>query len=380
MEQVKVAHQNIQLLRGELTWAYVEEREKNFKKIHDALERKRSELADLKERLEDARTNHCKIEGQIKEMESSISTEQNRLSPLNQSLATLKNEAKKIEHFINDLNLDATTINKEFGELRSTLEDLNSRIEQEANRRGGHRQEKLRTRAAEIENEIQELNRLIFDERETETTTTAKLADLQERLAEISRQRDGVSRDNENAKRMLANMERSKGDKVKAFGERMPDLLADIKRNKGTFARLPILVGLHIKIKDPRWTLPVEASIGPNVESFIVDNYNDKTTLAKLLQKYSLSNPITVLRFDGEIDTSGGTPDRKFLTALDVLEVDNPVVRKLLIIFGSLEKEVLIEDEREAKNAASSRSRNVGNIYTPKLRMTAGYRLLSHHF
>lgn len=96
------------------------------------------------------------------------------------------------------------------------------------------------------------------------------------------------------------------------------------------------------------WASLVESRIGPNLNSFIVENVSDQRQLQSIFRKHHVRANI-VLRKPEEFNYSSGIPDRRFTTVLDTLEFSNPAVKFALIDTAKIESIVLIEDRVEAQ-------------------------------
>lgn len=93
------------------------------------------------------------------------------------------------------------------------------------------------------------------------------------------------------------------------------------------------------------------------------------TYLFYLIDSFS-SNPIINL-CPKSIDISSGEPDKKFLSALRVLKIDNEYVMKALVIFTNIEKIVLISDRIEARETMLARPKNIEAVFTHSHRISA---------
>lgn len=313
----------------------------------------------------------------INTLENSMAEKHQQLNPLLSQKTSLSAEVRQQEQTLSELKMDAHSINREFGSLRSQLEDLNRRISEEANKKSDSVQSHLRSRMAELETELVTINKDITDGRAAEPGLATCLGDLQRKIASINAKKQDINRQLDSAKEALHLAEQSCGNRVLAYGPRMIEVLESICRTT-SFSKPPIgPVGLHVKLKDEKWTLAMEAILHSNVESFIVNSHQDRVILQKILQKYSLTNPITVVHFDGAFDYSSGCPDRRYLTALSMLDIENDVVRKMLIIFCQIESTVLVEDWREGRALARQRIRNISSIYTSDRKINSGIHTTS---
>lgn len=390
LERLKEAHQIIQQLRGELTWAMIEQREKvqdklliltivqEYEQLLAGLDMRRNSVIGMQERISDGKASYEKLEAQIQDMEKSISEEQSRVESLMAHKNQVASQIRDKDHILNELKIDATSINVEFGSLKAQLEELNAKMQAELHTTSDKRQVKLRSRLSEIDVEQVRLSQQLCDSQDLEKQLTVQIGENEDIKCKM------VEKLQETRQKALDYGERIKliqsrmGNRVRAFGERMPEALAEIKRNKRSFGKNPVgPIGLVVGVKDRRWTLPLEAIIARNLDAFIVNDHQDRTLVQNILKKYGLSNPVIVLKFDGKLDISSGKPDSRYLTALDVLEINDPVVLKALVILCQIERQVLISDRQEAMGVIKSRPRSVDAVYTQAVRMNAGQKSVS---
>lgn len=349
-----------------------------MQELQKAVETKERRVKAIEQKIAEHHESIKNILASINVLETSIAEKHQQLNPLLSQKASLSAEVRQQEQTLSELKMDAHSINREFGSLRSQLEDLNRRISEEADKKSDSVQSHLRSRLTELERELVTINKEITDGRATEPGLATRLEDLQRRTASINSKKQDVGRQLEGAKAALHTAEQSCGNRVLAYGPRMSEALESICRAASSFSKPPIgPVGLHIKLKDGKWALAMEAILHSNIESFIVNSHQDRVILQKILQKHSLMNPITVVRFDGAFDYSSGCPDRRYLTALSMLEIDNDTVRKMLIIFCQVESTVLVEDWREGRLLARQRLRNISFIYTPDRKINSGVHTTS---
>lgn len=378
LERQKFAHREIQRLRGEMTWALIGQKEAESEQLASEVEERRRDIDDLRAKIGSLREQYQEIESLIAGSEGTLSSAQRQLDSLVSEKASLTTEIKSVEQTLEELKFDLKAMNAEFSQLRSQAAEINGKIKEEARRSGSERKASLQERLRELDLEQPMVNGRISDEQKNEEALLKRCVEVDAQLEGLRSRRDEITRHAESLNKALVRAQGSKNDRVKAFGENMSAALSDIKRHSSTFSRPPIgPAGLHIKLLDGSWSKAMEAILHSSVESFIVNDHLDRGKLQKILQRHNLHNPIVVLGFDGEIDISSGLPDPRFRTALSLLEIDNAVVRKMLVILNQVECNVLIEDRHSAINVMKTSPTNVHAIYTRELRMIHGSRSIS---
>lgn len=143
-------------------------------------------------------------------------------------------------------------------------------------------------------------------------------------------------------------------------------LMTMIKDDK-QFRERPVgPVGLHIRLRNPIWSNILERSIGNILGGFIVTSKADQQRLSELMRRFGIENSPVVIGNNHPIDLRGHEPDESLETVLRVLDIDNELVRRQLIINQAIEQTVLIEDRREGEQLmyAGARPKNVKQCFT----------------
>ncbi|ETN37934.1 uncharacterized protein HMPREF1541_07557 [Cyphellophora europaea CBS 101466] len=166
----------------------------------------------------------------------------------------------------------------------------------------------------------------------------------------------------------LQNIRSSENDQGRKFHERMPELLRAIGKET-RFRNRPIgPIGKHIKLKHQNWARVLEKVFGKTPNSFIVTNKHDQDILHELQRKYRVDGTL-FMPPSYELDVRAKEPDDEFLTIMRALEIDNFLVRNVLIMQHSIETAVLEENFDEACRIMNirdpnQRPRNVLNCFT----------------
>ncbi|KAI9822924.1 MAG: Structural maintenance of chromosomes protein 6 [Thelocarpon impressellum] len=163
---------------------------------------------------------------------------------------------------------------------------------------------------------------------------------------------------------LLQTLTRNRGEDLGAFHENMPRLLRAIREEIGFRERPVGPVGNHIRLKKPLWSSILEKSLGGALNSFIVTSKSDQSLLSNVMRRMNCVCPILIGN-NQTIDTSRNEPDARFDTTLRVLEIDNDLVRRQLIINQGIEQTILIENLKEANRTMydGPRLRNVRQCY-----------------
>ncbi|OIR57718.1 MAG: Rad18-like recombination and DNA repair protein [Amphiamblys sp. WSBS2006] len=204
----------------------------------------------------------------------------------------------------------------------------------------------------------------------------AMRAEIDEKKKEVSRAREKLEGEAEKAAR-LGLVEKNR---VNLFGKNIEQVLASIGEERG-FHRRPLgPIGMHIKLKEGKWSETMSAILHGLVTNFVVHDHHDRDILNQIFRRHQLNVPIIVIDMD-KSDIPLEEPDRKYLTGLRVLEITNSAVRNTVVLFSSVEKILLIADRKEAEREMQQRPRNADFAYTDyAAKITVGTRLKTHFY
>jgi chromosome segregation ATPase len=113
-------------------------------------------------------------------------------------------------------------------------------------------------------------------------------------------------------KELIDQMNRQSGDRVRAFGHSMPEILRDIERERGWHskpigpfgtafafffhAKRLLSIGMHIKLRYPEWSTVVETLISGALSAFVVENHEDRKRLSQILGRHKWYSSFIVQR------------------------------------------------------------------------------------
>lgn len=217
--------------------------------------------------------------------------------------------------------------------------------------------EEARTEAAQLRTQLEEHQheRTRLDREHDEANKAVKMASTP-----IAKARADV----EQAESRLKTLTQEGGVRNSGFHEKMPALLRAVHQERA-FNRQPVgPIGHHVSLLKPEWSSILEYSLGATLSSFIVTSKRDMNILSKIMQRVNCVCPI-LIGGDGVLDTSEHEPDPHFDTALRILQFDNELVRRQLIINHGIEQMLLIEKLDEASTVLfdGQRPRNVKRCF-----------------
>ncbi|CAI4233389.1 unnamed protein product [Auanema sp. JU1783] len=151
---------------------------------------------------------------------------------------------------------------------------------------------------------------------------------------------------------LLRDSEGRSSNQMFRFGEHTSKILEVIRSNRHLFDMEPKgPIGMYVSVLDKKWAFAVEEVLRANLKSFLIDSKKDLTTFRKLLNKYRIPVPNTlVTRFVGEdYDVRRSEPSSDYPTVYRMIEVKDVDVRNALIDSTGIESIILIESDQEAR-------------------------------
>ncbi|MEQ2313823.1 hypothetical protein AMECASPLE_005848 [Ameca splendens] len=149
----------------------------------------------------------------------------------------------------------------------------------------------------------------------------------------------------------------SRSNKLKRFGDHVPDLIAAINEAcaAGHFIKKPIgPIGACISLKDPTLAVSVECCLRSFMKAFCCDNYKDESVLQGLMSRfYPKGNrpQIIVSPFSDKLYNVHGRkachPD--YLTVLDMITATTPVIINCLVDMRGIETILVIKEKDKAR-------------------------------
>ncbi|KAL4783966.1 P-loop containing nucleoside triphosphate hydrolase protein [Aspergillus varians] len=366
-DQQESVRNRIRSLRSQHAWAQVEEQESARNSLITELSRTDNKIAETEAKIE-------RYDAAIREAEAENETAARYSRDASMKVDNAQSEKEDIKTRLDDkmnerhdLQAEQRRIREHLRETETRAGDMRQKIDQETQRladlHGGGYSRKLE----ELEQAKQDVveARKRNDEYQQEANRKyddVKAAEDQKKAANqpVTQARLDV----EEAESLLRNLNREGGSRNSGFPDKMPVLLNAIQQEK-SFGERPVgPMGNFVTLLKPEWSSILESSFGTTLNSFIVTSKRDQTILSRIMQRVNCSVPIFI-GSGGRIDTSQHEPDHQFDTVLRVLQIDNELVRRQLVINHGIEQNLLIENLEEASSVLfdGERPRNVKRCY-----------------
>ncbi|KAJ8356926.1 hypothetical protein SKAU_G00197200 [Synaphobranchus kaupii] len=353
-------HTKLEGLQHQMAWALVGEMEKEVKPTRERIVGEEKATIKYDQKVEEWKAKVVEAEQKYKEIHDQLESISERVQQLQPQCAELKSQAQdcnkackaaeasvhRIKTNLRDLEKDKEQLTKRINELKHSISQSRAADTQERMERIGRLQEELEALNHQDSTLSQQINQF-----------QQVVARGQEELGRIEREVQELNKAMEFKRRALRGLAASRTDKIKRFGEQMPNLLAAIEEayTRGHFKKKPVgPLGYCICLKDPELALAVESCLKGLMMAFCCDNYKDEKTLQGLMSRHynNLKRPqIIVSEFSNSLYNISGRAVQhpEYPTVLQALEIQDPVVANCLIDMRGIETVLLIKNNRDAR-------------------------------
>ncbi|OJJ43339.1 hypothetical protein ASPZODRAFT_136183 [Penicilliopsis zonata CBS 506.65] len=366
-DQHESLRERIRNLRSQMAWAQVEEQERSMEELDH-------EIAQADTDINAAEAATGEFDVAFQEAEAELESAKRIVQETHSNLEQAKNDRDEFKGRLDeemrqrhDLQAEQRQINELLKAAKSRVEETKAKINEEVQRMadadgGGfaRKQEEFRQKELEVEEAKRQIEGHQGERQLLENHRREAEAALKEALTPVSNKKSDI----EQAEAHLRNLVKDGGSQRSGFPDRISDLLRAIQQ-ESSFSNRPVgPVGNHITLLKPKWSSVLESSFGTSLSSFIVTTKRDMNILSNIMQRVDCVCPIFI-GSGGHIDTSGHEPDDRYDTALKVLDIDNDLVRRQLIINHGIEQVLLIENVSEASSFLfdGPRPQNVKRCY-----------------
>jgi chromosome segregation ATPase len=385
-EKVKLANQHAGM-RGQLTrlgkqmaWAQVEEVEAELSAREVLVTSEQAHIIEAEELVKAKDQVYEQANQRSEILLEKVKTLTDGLIPLKEEEADARanfemaaQEAKNA-HLEHRKIRDAVTA--AHNKVKTTTSEINDELQRMENANGGEHTRKLEELAVaqqdvtNIRGKLEECaaQRRVFVERRQE-----KLEQFQHHEGPLNTKKDEIIA----CQRQLDTMRRESGQLVATLDPKVSQLLDMIRTERG-FKEKPIgPIGQHIKLLKPAWANVLDKTIGNLLNGFIVTSKPDQELLSRMMRNIRLDFAPIVIGNHAPLQISGHEPDEQYDTVLRVLEIDNDLVTRQLIISQAIEQTILIERREDAMNTMykGPRPTNVKQCFCIGTRRGWGLRL-----
>ncbi|KAK1792950.1 hypothetical protein P4O66_001673 [Electrophorus voltai] len=284
--------QNLEDLKKMMVWCLVREKEWQVQQLKEQIEKEQSDISHEDElllyqtkvtlaekRLQDIQE---KI-GKVKEEEECLAEESRKMKEENK----LKSKAQKIQEVV---YFRAENKLKQLEKEQCLLQERIHKISNSNGRRNHeveHTQQLKKTTALKkqlekFESESTALNQEIKEKQQA-------LFKGREEYDKLSMEEKNIQVSLESKLKRKNQLQASTSNRLRRFGDHMPELLESVDRAhaQGRFIKKPVgPIGACINLKDPSLAVAVESCLRSFMKTFCCDNYKDEKVLQELMSQH----------------------------------------------------------------------------------------------
>lgn len=357
---------NLRNLKGKLAWKHVSNSEVNLENTEKGLEAENKKLQECILSQQELENSDANFEGKYNVMAEELHDAKNEVAIVKTELAKKVSEKSEI---LSRYNEAGRTRNDIKNQVKSSTQDISAvkqaYDEEKARVSGGYNEER-KAEMLKLE-EFESLHKSISDKL---TRNQNQIEELSNELSTFNPKQESIQAQIRMCDREIADLtkgiddvRRIQNNKLAAFGENTTAVLAAIDKFSQRFKSKPLgPIGQYVTLKDPKWRFILNKQLQRTLTAFIVENAEDRKLILKIFEQCRTNYPIILSKKD-LFDYESSLPDKQYTTILDVLDISNEHVKRVLIDQNNIEGTILIENRREAERIMYNRPQNVMRCY-----------------
>ncbi|KAG1689644.1 Structural maintenance of chromosomes protein 6 [Nymphon striatum] len=348
-------------LKQELVWAHVIEKERSLEKEYKVLSGTKSRLPKFELKVKEHKVKVDNSEKQLSENQSKLTETSNEVNEIQPKHNVAKSKLKLQKDQVSSKKLEIRRYVNEIRNLERERNNISDRIEE-------LKKVALKDNSEEKKKRIENIDRLEKDKSELSAQLKteelyfnqlkASITHKKEKIYSIRQEDRDLKMTIDQKRRTLLNLEGSQSNELKRYGEYMPELLQKIDEAhmKRKFVRKPIgPIGCHLKLKDPKWALAIETSLGALLFAFCCHCHEDARVLEHIMRNVLQNRRkpmIIVSAFQDQmynVKQHAVQHSSEFSSVLRELQVESPVILNFLIDQRGVEMILLIPNNDLAR-------------------------------
>ncbi|KAM6961221.1 structural maintenance of chromosomes protein 6 [Aplochiton taeniatus] len=352
-------------LKKKMAWCLVREKERMVAQLQDDIA-KEENCHKHKDDLHICQSKLMLIEKSWQDIQQKLNSQKEEQDSMTQLSLKLKEEVKAASkaHKAQEVLYTLTVVyfrafnkqkqsEKELGLLQERVNKINkggsANNESERTKRL-RRISALREQQEKHEKTCAELNQEIKDQQQS-------LFKGKEEMDKLRLEEKNIHVAFESKMKRKNQLKASRSNKLKRFGDNMPELLDAIDKayTKGRFIKKPMgPIGACINLKDPTLAVAVESCLRSFMKTFCCDNYQDECVLQAVMSHHFLKGnrpQIIVTPFSDKVYNMQGRgvqhPD--YLSVLQTMTTSGPVITNCLIDMRGIESILIIKEKEAAR-------------------------------
>ncbi|KAJ3044118.1 Structural maintenance of chromosomes protein 6 [Rhizophlyctis rosea] len=372
LKDAEKVEQRIEYVKKEVAWSQIAEIEAATSTKKQELEQQQRKLSELTVQLEEARAIAERQQQELMAFDTDVNGMNESAAPVRARLQQLKDDKAIRRRQIDELIQDERNIDQQKNTAESIRQDLERKIHEERRKLEQDLRALRESKAAQLEAaeaRTHDLSRQVTECKQARDDVESESNRLQELMREREGAIQGPMQDISRLANDIKDLHQQKNNRLFAYGRQMPEVLRVIDQfhEQGRWkGRKPIgPFGIHVKLADQRFLRVIESVLGNTLGAFGVEYHEDLLLLQQVLDRYNIRQSPILKYMSRPIDYSRGLPDSCYTTILNVLEIDNDIVRDQLIINEGIEQRVLVATRAEGDRiTAGGFPPNVSGVYT----------------
>ncbi|KAL0135489.1 P-loop containing nucleoside triphosphate hydrolase protein [Mucor lusitanicus] len=369
MQQAKQVESRIDELNNELVWSQIIRKEKERDGNQAQMDELQRELDNLREAQDHYKQQIHAADAHILAVNEEWERFRTEPNPDEEEKNRLITEKAELDMQVKTYTRDLHEINGQIKVTKAARQSHQARLDEETEKLAASSRVKRNEILEEItrceEKMAERVGKAKNFEKEAHELQT-KITQLEEGMRNLGTEIGQHRRQREEATKLKRDMENQHGDRLKAYGARMPQVLAAIRRETRWEKRRPVgPFGATLELLEPDYATVLEGVLNNSLNAFVVETFKDRETLVKILDNHQIKG-VSVFVSDYDIfDYSSGEPDPQYLTALRALKFNDEWVKRQLITTNKIEKMLLMYDRQEADDLMySGAPRNIDLCFT----------------
>lgn len=367
-------HQDMRIekrfLGGQLAWCQVGEQESE-------MEERRRRLSDIQQKIEERERIVEEKDRAYQAIDASVERASEKARKLEDELAPIKEEEQEAKAKAEEADSEIKRLHQEHKESQNQLKQAKEKassiqgdIDAEQQRIEDANGGSLNRKFAEIESAKTEASQARAELERSHRETQGLIEASQSSKGALEKEKgpyDAKKTEVEKCRTRLRELQTELPDPMRGFDRKIPELLRRIQQDQG-FNHKPVgPIGLHVKLRDPKWSDILEKVFGNTLNGFVVTNKSDQVRLQKMISAMGIPRTQIYITSPQPIDTTRNEPDQHFMTILRMLDIDSEIVRNILIINQAIEQVLLVDELKEAVRIMEPRSKpaHIRHCFTP---------------
>ncbi|KAL4145049.1 hypothetical protein PRNP1_012723 [Phytophthora ramorum] len=362
--------EEFEVLKKELAWSFVCEKEATAAKKEKKMKRKRGEAENVAADYEETSEAVENLERKQKEKNDKLEEVSARMTENNQRKSDVKNRIREARRPLHNCKAEMKHLTQSKERAKQRLARLQRDVQKKQENHKAMLHNRLQ-RNDEMRDRIEMKRREVADSEGEVSEAKDRAQARPQELDEVENRHETCLRqlreaDNETAKiqHRMNSLRGQKRDSLAVYGSKIPQLHHLIQQHRHRFAAPPIgPLGLHVKLPERfmHFALAIEVALKGTLGSYLVVNGQDKHLLDDLKrQAHCPQNQANIIisqrtgRRYGNLRLAEG--DLAAHAICNILEVNDDEVFNALIDVCSSESKLLFDDRQTAEESVLSGS------------------------